>query len=87
MLMWLELHSEFSYMPAWRGQENIYLFQIQFYYLILVYGVLILPIAVLGNNPFSNESHDRMIGHRKVEEIRKEGVTYLAKQKPGTSRD
>jgi len=36
--MWLEPHLEFPYMPAWRGQENIYLFQI-LYSLLLDFGV------------------------------------------------
>jgi hypothetical protein len=49
--------------------------------------IFILPIGVLSNILFSNESYDRMTGHSKLEETGKREVKYRAKQKPGTSRD
>jgi len=57
------------------------------YNLILVYRLFILPVGVLSNILFSNESYDIMTGHSKLEEIRKREVTYRAKQELGTSAD
>jgi hypothetical protein len=92
ILMWPELHFDFSHMPKWRGQGQIYLIQSLYslfytYYLFLVYRLFIVPIGVLNNILFINESNDRMNGHSELEKIRKREVTYRGKQKPGTSRD
>jgi hypothetical protein len=45
------------------------------------------PIGVLNNILFSNESNDRMNWRGKLEDLRKREVTNRAKLKPCTSRD